>query len=57
MKKRKNKTVIGTIGVILTLFGLILTIPTILNKDYMLLILTGISAIVGVILIAWSFTD
>ena len=57
-RKSKNKTVLGVIGVILTLFGAIGTIPVLLNKDYLLgLPITALSVIGGIILIAWSFSD
>jgi len=57
-KKRKNKTVWGVIGVILTLFGIIGTIPILLNNQYHLwLPLTALSVITGVILTAWAFSD
>lgn len=58
MVKRKNKTVFGVIGVLLTLFGIIGTIPIILNRQYIGgLFLTGLSVIVGIILIAWVLSD
>ena len=58
MTKHKNKTVWGVIGVILTLFGITGTIPILLNKEYLAgLPVTAISVIIGVILIAWTFTD
>jgi len=58
VKKRKNKTVLGVIGVLLTLFGVIFTIPLTLNREYAAwLAVTTISVIAGVILIAWTFND
>lgn len=58
MVKRKNKTVFGVIGVLLTLFGIIGTIPIVLNRQYIGgLFLTGLSVIVGIILIAWVLSD
>lgn len=58
MRRRKNKTVWGVIGVILTLFGIIWTIPIVLNREYLLALpLTTLSVIIGVILMAWAFTD
>lgn len=55
---KKNKTVLGVIGIILTLFGIIFTIPILLNREYFfVLFLTGLSVIIGVILIAWAFSD
>ncbi|PIN90042.1 hypothetical protein COU57_04705 [Candidatus Pacearchaeota archaeon CG10_big_fil_rev_8_21_14_0_10_32_14] len=57
-RRSKNRTVWGVVGVILTLFGAIGTIPVLLNKDYILgLPLTALSVIGGIILIAWSFSD
>lgn len=57
-KKGKNKTVFGVIGVLLTLFGVVMTIPILVNKEYVeILFLTGISVVAGVILIAWAFSD
>lgn len=58
MAKNKDKTLWGVVGVILTIFGIIGTIPILLNKGYLLgLPLTAISVIAGVILIAWAVTD
>ena len=58
MAKRKNKTIFGVIGVLLTLFGVIATIPILLNRGYIIgLPLTAISVIVGILLIAWAFND
>ena len=57
-RKRQNKTVWGVIGVILTLFGIIGTIPILLNRGYIIgLPLTAVSVIAGIILIAWAFSD
>ena len=57
-KKRKNKTVLGVIGVLLTLFGIIGTIPILSNIGYAIwLLVTGVSVVAGVILIAWAFSD
>ena len=55
----KNKTLIGVIGVILSLFGLIMTIPLVLNGvPYVYgIILTGLMVVIGVILIAWAFGE
>jgi len=58
LKKRKNRTVFGVIGVLLTLFGLIGTIPILLNREYISgLLITAISVVIGVILMAWAFSD
>ncbi len=58
MAKKKNRTVWGVIGVILTLFGITGTIPILLNKEYLIgLPVTGLSVIVGIILMAWAFSD
>jgi hypothetical protein len=58
MVKRKNKTIWGVIGVLLTLFGIIGTIPILINKEYIWgLPITAISVIVGIILMAWAFSD
>ncbi len=55
---KNNKTVWGVIGVLLTLFGIIGTIPILLNKEYLIsLPVTGIAVIVGIILMAWAFSD
>ena len=56
-KNRQNKTIFGVIGVLLTLFGVIGTIPVLQNKEYTALIITAIAVIAGVILVAWSFSD
>jgi len=58
LKKRKNKTIWGVIGVILILFGITGTIPILLNREYLAgLPITVISVITGVILMAWAFSD
>ena len=58
MTKKKNKTVWGVIGVLLTLFGIIGTIPILINKEYVAgLPITAISVIIGIILMAWAFSD
>ncbi len=59
MKKRKDKTTIGVIGVILLIFGVIGTLAIAnLGKDYILwLLLTSLAVIAGVILISRAFTD
>ncbi len=55
---RKNKTVWGVIGVILTIFGITGTIPILLNREYLIgLPITGLSVIVGIILMAWALSD
>ena len=55
---KKNKTVWGVIGVILTLFGITGTIPILLNREYLIgLPITGLSVIIGIILMAWAFSD
>ena len=57
-KKIMNKTILGVIGVLFTLFGIIGTIPILLNRDYIIwLPLTALSVIFGVILMAWAFSD
>ena len=54
----KNKTVWGVIGVILVLFGVTGTIPILLNREYIIgLPMTGLAVIIGIILIAWVFSD
>jgi len=58
MAKRKNKTIWGVIGVILTLFGITFTIPILLNREYLIgLPITGLSVIIGIILMAWAFSN
>jgi len=58
MAKKKNKTIWGVIGVLLTLFGIIGTMPILINKEYIAgLPITAISVVVGIILIAWTFSD
>ena len=57
-KKRKNKTVWGVIGVLLTLFGIMGTIPILFNIEYAIwLLVTSVSVVAGVILMAWAFSD
>ena len=54
----KDKTVLGVIGVLLTLFGIMFTIPVLLGKDYPIgLPVTGASVIIGVILLAVAVSD
>jgi len=58
MAKKNNKTIWGVIGVILTLFGIIGAIPILITKEYVLgLPITAISVIVGIILMAWAFSN
>ena len=56
-KESDNKTVIGVMGVLLTIFGIIGTIPVLQNRQYIWLIITAVAVILGVILVAWSFSD
>jgi len=57
-RKTRNKTIFGVIGVLLTLFGITGTIPILLAREYILALpATAVSVIVGVILMAWAFTD
>ena len=52
-KKIMNKTILGVIGVLFTLFGIIGTIPILLNRQYLEgLFITGLSVIIGIILLA-----
>jgi len=56
--QRKNKTLLGVIGVILSLFGIIGSIPILLNKEFVYLLpIMAISVIIGIILIAKIFSD
>jgi len=55
--KKENKTLIGVIGVLLTIFGVIGTIPVLQNRQYLPLIITAIAVVVGVILVAWSLIE
>jgi len=60
MAKKKdsaNKTVIGVIGVLLTIFGIIGSIPVLQNRQYLWLVITAVAVIIGVVLVAWSFSD
>ncbi len=55
---KKNKTVWGVLGMLLTLFGIIGTIPILLSGEYLIgLPITGIAVIIGIILMAWAFSD
>ena len=56
-KKRQNKTIIGVVGVLLTLFGVIGTIPVLQNKEYIALMITALAVVIGVILVALSISD
>jgi hypothetical protein len=54
----KDKTVLGVLGVILTVFGVMGSIPALLNKDSILsLPLTAAAVVAGIILMAWAFSD
>ena len=58
VKEKKSKLVLAVIGVLLTLFGLIGTIFILSNQQYILwLLITGLSVVVGIILIALVFND
>lgn len=55
---KKNKTIFGVIGVLLTLFGITGAIPILINREYISgLPLTALLVVIGVILMAWAFTD
>ncbi len=56
-KKPKDKTVIGVVGVLSTLFGVIGTIPVLQNRQYIWLVITALAVIIGVILVAYSLND
>ena len=56
-KKPKDKTLIGVIGVLLTIFGIIGTIPVLQNRQYIWLIITAIAVIIGVLLVASSLNN
>jgi len=54
----KNATLIGTIGVLLNIFGILGTIFISINRVYTYgFFLTIPAIIIGVILIAWIFSD
>jgi len=58
MAKRKNRTTLGVIGVLLVIFGVTGTIPVLLNKEYLLgLPITALAVIIGVILISMSIRN
>ena len=53
----KNKSFYGSIGVLLTLFGFLFSIPILVNKEYTFgLTITIPSLIIGVLIIVWSIT-
>ncbi|MEA3329506.1 MAG: hypothetical protein U9Q06_02065 [Nanoarchaeota archaeon] len=55
---RKNKTVWSVVGILLVLFGITGTIPILINKEYFFgLPFTGLSVVVGVVLVAWSLSN
>ncbi len=56
-KVSANKTVGGVIGVLLIIFGVIGSLSIVQIREYFFLVITAISVIAGVILVAWSFTD
>jgi len=58
MAKRKKKTVWAVVGLILTLFGITGSIPSLINREYIgFLPATGVAVIIGIILMAWAFSD
>ena len=55
----KNKNVIGVIGIILAVLGVVGTF-SLTSRDPPFLyasVITGLLVIIGIILIAWSFSD
>ena len=52
-----NDLIQAVIGFILLIFGVIMSIPLILNEMFNFLILTGIAIIGGVIYIGFAFQD
>jgi hypothetical protein len=58
MAKNKNKTVWGVLGVILTVFGVTGAIPSLINKGSIFGIsISAVAVIIGIILMAWAFSD
>ncbi len=58
MAKRNNKIIFGAIGFILILSGMTMSIPVLLNREYLVLLpFAGLSVIIGVLLIAWMFSE
>jgi len=57
--KKQNKSVMGIVGFILLIFGIIGTIPlAIKGQEYLYgLLITGLLIVIGVILVALSFSD
>lgn len=57
-KSKDNGIVLGTIGVILCIFGIFGSIPTLTSKlNSSILIGTGLAVIIGIILIAISMNN
>jgi len=55
--KKRTKNVISVIGVILLVLGITTSIPLFLQKNYLGMIISLISVIIGVILLAISFGE
>jgi len=55
----KNRTFFGVLGVIILIFGAIGTIVIAIKGEqyFYVLPITGIAVIMGVLLIAWTFTN
>ncbi len=55
----KNRTFFGVLGVIILIFGAIGTIAIAIKGEqyFYVLPITGIAVIMGVLLIAWTFTN
>ena len=56
-KNLKDKTLVGVIGVLLTIFGIIGAISVLQNRQYIWLIVTALAVIIGVILVASSLNN
>ena len=55
---KKNTTMWATIGSLLVIISIILTIPLSINKEYIyMIILTGLAGMIGVLIIIWALTD
>jgi len=56
MKRNEKKDVLGMLGIILTIGGAIATIPLGINKSYVGVSISGLSLVIGLLLISYGFS-
>ncbi len=57
VSKSNNKVVLGTIGTILAVIGVLASISLAVNKLTGWMFLSGFVVIIGIVLLAYSFSD